>query len=272
METTQLISQLLEMMATLRSPDKGCPWDKSQTFHSIVPHTIEEAYEVADAIENGTPDMIRDELGDLLFQIIFYCQMASEKKWWAFNDVAQGLIQKLMHRHPHVFGEEKYSSIEEHRKAWEKFKANERALKKEFQPASEKATPESVLSGIAATLPALSRAHKLQIRAAMVGFDWERDEDIVMKIHEECEEFLEAKRENNPDKIAEELGDLLFACTNLVRFNQHSSEQLLRAANQKFTKRFTALEGIVQKSNKSFDEYTIDELEAIWQEVKKEKE
>lgn len=257
--TNSDLSQLLEMMALLRDPIHGCPWSVAQTFSTIVPHTLEETYEVIDAIENKSPSEIRIELGDLLLQIIYYCQMGKEKGWFDFNDVVNTLCEKIKQRHPHVFAGEKTQAGELHNH-WEMLKEKERQLVQQ---------EAKVLSDVPSNLPALSRAQKLQNRAARVGFDWPHIRLVLEKVQEEIAEFEEAYFEKDNLAAKEELGDILFACANLARHLNSDAEAILRQANTKFEKRFNAVEKIVNHSGKDWHSFSLEELERFWQQVKK---
>jgi len=251
-------------MARLRDPEGGCPWDLEQDFATIAPHTIEEAYEVADAIENGTPDAIKDELGDLLFQVVFYAQMARERGWWDFGDVARHVADKMVRRHPHVFGDETIISAEAMTGRWEADKATERDRK-----AVEEGRRPSALDGVIAGLPALSRALKLQKRAARVGFDWDRPAPILDKIEEEIGE-LRAELADGAEnvRIKDEIGDLLFATVNLARRLDVDPDAALRHANAKFERRFRSVEDRLAAAGSSPAEASLDEMEALWQAAK----
>lgn len=247
-ETTERLLQLLEMMATLRDPSKGCPWDRAQTFASIVPHTLEEAYEVADVIERQALAELPDELGDLFYQILFYCQMAKEQQLFTLKEVFQALTEKLIRRHPHVFAGETARS-------WEEIKQTEK-------------NSSTILSSIPQPFPALSGAQKLQNRAARVGFDWPSVQPVIAKLKEEIAEFEEAFAANAQAAMQEELGDILFVCANLARHAKCDAEQTLRLANQKFTRRFNGVEAQVNASGKAWQDFSLEELEAFWQTVK----
>ena len=249
---SEQLDRLLRIMATLRDPQTGCEWDRAQRFETIVPHTIEEAYEVADAVERGDVRDIRDELGDLLFQVVFQARIAEEDGHFAFDDVARSIADKLEARHPHIFaGAEPPGEARDER--WEALKAAERS--------SKGAT--SALDGVARALPALLRAEKLQKRAAREGFDWPDTEGPAAKLVEETAELAEA----SPDKRLEEAGDLLFAAVNLVRAYGIRAEEALRAANDKFERRYRAMEAL---ADRSFAELTLADQEALWQRVKRE--
>jgi ATP diphosphatase len=250
----QQIDRLLAIMARLRDPENGCEWDREQTFATIAPYTIEEAYEVAEAIAHDDLAALREELGDLLLQVVFHARMAEEAGHFAFPDVAAAISDKLEARHPHIFGDEASGDAQTER--WEKLKAQERAAK----------GATSAIDGVALSLPALMRAEKLQKRAARVGFDWPEPSSAAAKVHEEMEELAEASTE--ADKL-EEAGDLLFAAVNLVRLNGIAPEDALRAANAKFERRFRAMETISSGEGKDFAALLLDEQEGYWQAVKR---
>jgi MazG family protein len=251
-------------MARLRDPEGGCPWDREQTFETILPHTIEEAYEVADAIERGDMKELRDELGDLLFQVVFYAQMAAEAGHFGFDDIVAGICEKMLRRHPHVFAEEVIEDAEQQTRAWEQLKARERAQKSEHSKAAH-------LDGVARALPALIRSAKLQRRAAQVGFDWPHVQDVVHKIEEELEEVREElKQEINQQRVEEEIGDLLFACVNLARHTGVDPEAALRGANGKFERRFLSIEQTLAARGSSLQEATLDEMDQLWEKAKEQ--
>jgi len=264
------LTQLLSIMKQLRTPETGCPWDLKQTFDTIVPHTIEEAYEVADAIANKDFDDLKGELGDLLFQVVFYAQLAKEQGMFEFDDILAVLNEKLVRRHPHVFSTATFESDADINANWEAEKEKERQ-----QKALSQHKEESVLDNIPLALPALTRAYKIQKRAASVGFDWAELEPVVAKIHEEIDEVIvEVKRTDlneteQQTRIVDELGDLLFANVNLVRHLKANPEQVLNQANQKFSSRFRQVEQHVKSLGKEMGECTLNELDAIWEEVKK---
>ena len=258
--------KLLEIMAKLRDPQGGCPWDLEQSFRTIVQHTIEEAYEVADAIEQDDLESLKSELGDLLFQTVFYAQMAREAGSFDMAEVIRGLNDKMIKRHPHVFGQVSIADAEQQTHAWEKQKAEERAA-----DAAAKGLKPSAIDGVIPGLPALTRAEKLQKRAARVGFDWPEPAQVLDKIAEETLEIRAALEENLPkDSVAEEIGDLLFAVVNLARHLQIDSEGALRAANRKFERRFRRVEEILAAQGKEPAGSTLDEMEAAWVEAKTE--
>lgn len=268
---TQAVNELLKIMQALRDPENGCPWDNKQTFQSITAHTIEEVYELVDAIEQQDFSELKGELGDLLFQVVFYAQMAREQNLFDFNDIIETLNEKLIRRHPHVFTELQFSNEEAVHANWEVEKSKERALK-----ASLENKNSSVLDNIPQALPALNRAYKIQKRCANVGFDWDSLPPVINKIREELDEVLvELKRddlmkEEQQARIADELGDLLFANVNLVRHLQCNPEQVLRQANNKFEKRFRSVELAVLRMGKEMQTCSLEELDLIWDQVKKE--
>ena len=263
----QSIQQLIKIMRALRDPESGCPWDLKQDFQSLIPYTIEEAYEVADAIERKNLADIKSELGDLLFQIVFYSQLATEQHAFDFNDVAQAISDKLTRRHPHVFANEKIKNAEEQTKEWERLKQQERKIK-----AGKNADTLSHLDDVSRTLPSLMRAEKLQKRAAREGFDWPNIKGVIAKVYEELEEVqqeLDAKEQEHT-KLEDEIGDLFFSCINLSRHAGVNAEQSLRKANLKFERRFRALEKIAISKNLHINKMTTDELELLWDEVKEQ--
>ncbi|SFB27373.1 nucleoside triphosphate pyrophosphohydrolase [Azotobacter beijerinckii] len=265
------LDDLLHLMARLRDPQYGCPWDLQQSYASIVPHTLEEAYEVADAIERGDFVHLPGELGDLLFQVVYYSHLAREEGRFDFAAVVDGITRKLIRRHPHVFpdgdlyGAPNLPKLAEGaiRQRWEEIKAEERAEKA--------AVPEqlSLLDDVPQALPALSRAVKLQKRAAQVGFDWPEALVVVDKLREELDELLEAMSENDPLAIADELGDVLFAATNLARHLKVDPEAALRGANGRFEWRFRFIEQALRAGGRRPEGCTLDELEALWAEAKR---
>lgn len=271
------IDDLKQLMARLRDPDTGCPWDTRQTFRSIVPHTLEEAYEVADAIDREDFPHLKDELGDLLFQVIFYTRMGQEQGHFDFEAVVDNLVRKLIRRHPHVFPEGTLESRVDPdnrpdeawiKASWERIKAEERAAAPQAETAET-----SRLDGIARTLPAMARAEKLQKRAANHGFDWPEIEPVFDKLHEEIDELKEAWRASlagtgDPDAVEDELGDLLFVCVNLARFMKVTPEHALNRTNHKFEARFRAIERRLAAEGRDLDQESLEALDAIWQQVK----
>ncbi len=252
------IERLTTIMAKLRDPESGCPWDLKQNFSSIVPYTIEEVYEVADAIERNDYCDLKDELGDLLFQVVFYAQLASEQDLFELDDVVQSICEKLERRHPHVFGEQQELTEQQVANNWEKIKAQERQAKGADQPAS-------LVGDIPKVLPELKKAQKIQSRVAKHGFDWQVREHVWEKLAEESEEIKQAAVDGTQSDVEEEIGDLLFVCVNLARHYQVDADTALRKANQKFVKRFAQVERL---ADKPIQEYSLDELEDFWQKSK----
>jgi len=258
-DETAGIERLLEIMRRLRDPDGGCPWDIEQNFASIAPYTIEEAYEVADAIEREAWDELQGELGDLLFQSVFHAQMAEEAGHFSFQDVIATMSNKMVSRHPHVFGaESREKSAEQQVADWEAIKATERAAKSET----------GTLDGVAVGLPALLRAYKLQKRAARVGFDWPSTTDVLEKIAEESAELVEARETLTQTEVEEEFGDLMFVMANLGRHLGVEPESALRAANAKFTKRFQGVEKKLSTLGKTPSDSDLAEMDTLWDQVK----
>ncbi|MEP0316109.1 MAG: nucleoside triphosphate pyrophosphohydrolase [Hyphomonas sp.] len=256
------MSRLIEIMAKLRDPETGCAWDVAQDFSTIAPYTIEEAYEVADAIQREEMNELKEELGDLLFQVVFHSQMAKEVGAFEIADVVDAINAKMIRRHPHVFGNEDTRTADQQVAAWEVIKAQERAGKDKSNG------PSSALDGVALALPSLLRAEKLQKRAARVGFDWTEADPIFDKLTEETDEVREAIETGDPDKIEDELGDLLFVAANLSRRLNVDPEQALRRANAKFERRFRAMEALADEAGQDFATLDIDAQEALWQRVK----
>jgi nucleoside triphosphate diphosphatase len=249
------IDHLLAVMTTLRDPQRGCPWDLEQTFATIAPYTIEEAYEVADAIDQGDMAAVKDELGDLLFQVVFYAQMGREQGHFDFDAIAEAIAAKMERRHPHVFADAAPRDSDGQVVAWEITKAAERAAKAQ----------QSVLDGVARTLPPMTRALKLQNRAARVGFDWSDPADILAKIDEELAEVTVEIQSDAPiDRIEDEMGDVLFACVNLARKLNIDPEHALRRANGKFERRFRHIETELAAAGRSPHDASLDEMEALW--------
>ncbi len=254
------VDRLVAIMAQLRHPALGCPWDLEQDFATIAPYTIEEAYEVAEAIAEGDMGALRDELGDLLFQSVYHARLAEERGAFDFGDVVRAVSDKMIRRHPHVFGaESRDKSAEEQTRDWEKIKAAERAGKPETK---------SALDGVAAGLPALTRAVKLQNRAARVGFDWTDIGGVTAKIAEEARELAEAGAEGAPDKLTEEYGDLMFVMANLARHLGIDPEAALRGANAKFTRRFHAIEAALAAEGRGPAESDLAEMDRLWDAAK----
>lgn len=256
------MARLLTLMERLRDKETGCPWDIEQDFASIAPYTIEEAYEVSDAIKRGDMSELSEELGDLLLQVVFHSQMASEDGHFDFNTVADGITAKMVRRHPHVFGSAKERDVETQTASWEAQKAAERAAKGTLEPTR-------ILDGVALSLPALMRAEKLQKRAARVGFDWPDVKPVLAKINEESAEIIEAMEDGeSQERLHEEVGDLLFAVTNLARHLKVDAEHALRDANSKFTRRFQDIEDSVTKSGEDITELGLEKLGALWEVAK----
>jgi len=253
------LQRLRRIMERLRDPDGGCPWDLEQTFETVAPYTIEEAYEVDDAIRRGDMDELRNELGDLLLQVVFHSRMAEEAGLFNLNDVATAISDKMVSRHPHVFGEKSYADAEAQTLDWENLKAAERKAK---------TGSDGLLDDIPLALPGLKRAQKLQKRAATVGFDWPDAERVLEKVDEELAEVREAIDLNDADKIEDEIGDLLFVCTNLARKSKVDGEACLRRANAKFERRFRYIEDNLQAKERDIRDASLEEMEALWSEAK----
>ncbi len=253
------VNRLLEIMAALRDPNTGCPWDREQDFASIAPYTIEEAYEVADTIARRDLDALREELGDLLLQVVFHARLAEEGGYFAFRDVVNAITDKLVRRHPHVFGTDRVATAGEQRNAWEALKAAEQGR----GPGGD----QRVLAGVAHALPALSRAAKLGRRAAAVGFDWTSFVGVLAKVREELAEVESAEQQGSA-ALAEEIGDLLFSVVNLARRADVDPEEALRLGNAKFERRFDLVERSVRASGRRWESFGAEELEAFWQQAK----
>ncbi|WP_457666426.1 nucleoside triphosphate pyrophosphohydrolase [Thiolapillus sp.] len=255
------IESLLDIMARLRDPHKGCPWDRKQSWATIAPYTIEEAYEVADAIENGDYAELKNELGDLLFQVVFYAQMGKEQGLFDFGAIVESICEKMMRRHPHVFADARHDDEAALKEAWEQEKSRERAQKK--------GEPSHVLEGVAKTLPALVRADKLQKRAARVGFDWPDATGAMEKVKEELAEVQQAVARKDPDAVEEEVGDLLFAAVNVARLLGVDAEMALRRDNRKFERRFQLMEQYLRdRGQEDMTALSLEQLEQAWQQVK----
>ena len=266
------ISRLIEIMAALRTPGTGCPWDLEQDFASIAPYTVEEAYEVADAIARGDLVDLKDELGDLLLQVVYHARMAQEQDAFAFPDVVEAVTAKMIRRHPHVFGDVRDLSPAEVKALWHNIKAQEKADKAEARQAAglpEATEDKGVLAGVPHTLPALSRAWKLQAKASTVGFDWNDARLVLDKIREETAEIEEAIAAGDKAAMKEEIGDLLFVVANLARHLDADPEGCLHAANAKFERRFKGIEQALEQQGKTAKDATLDEMEALWQAVKR---
>jgi MazG family protein len=255
------VQRLIEIMARLRDPQSGCPWDLAQDWQSIVPHTIEEAYEVAEAVANGDPQMVRDELGDLLFQVVFQSRIAEEGGLFNFDGVADSIAEKLLRRHPHVFGDARIPDAEAQTLAWEEHKRRERVAK---------GHGDGALDGVTLGLPALTRAAKLGQRASRAGFDWTSVDGVMAKVHEEIAELEHEVTVADAATIEEELGDLLFATAQLARHLRVDPEAALRRANAKFERRFRRLEGYLAAEGRRTSDAGATELDALWERAKKD--
>ena len=258
MKASRGIERLIALMAALRTPGSGCPWDLEQTFETIAPYTIEEAYEVADAIARGDLTGLKDELGDLLLQVVFHARMAEERRAFDFGDVVEAITGKLVRRHPHVFGGEQTITPDAVKSLWQKIKDEERA-------AAGKAG-DGVLDGVPLALPAMTRAEKLQQKAAAVGFDWPNTLEVKAKIEEEIDELFEVME--NREKAAEEFGDLMFALVNLARRAEIDAEAALRAANRKFERRFHSIERALAARGRTPAQSNLAEMDALWDAAK----
>jgi len=252
--------QLVEIMQRLRGPN-GCPWDREQTFDSIKPYTLEETYEVIDAIDRRDYSGLAEELGDFMLQAVFYAQMADEENLFAIDDALDAINEKLIRRHPHVFGEQSAETAGDVKRIWGEVKAAE---KKERGDGAD-----SLLAGVPRALPALVEAHQIASRAAGAGFDWENPEQVIAKLHEELAEFDEARRNASQPELEDEMGDLLFVLVNLARFVKVDPEQALRKTNAKFRKRFGYIERKLGEAGRTFAQSNIEEMEALWQEAKR---
>ncbi|MBI5025417.1 MAG: nucleoside triphosphate pyrophosphohydrolase [Nitrospirae bacterium] len=249
------LKKLVDIMAALRS-EKGCPWDREQTRDSLKPFLVEETYEVMEALDEGSTETIKEELGDLLFQIVFHCQIAKERNEFDMSDVIEKISEKMIKRHPHVFGNAKYKSSDELLKHWEEEK------KREGKHMG------SILEGVPKSLPSLLRAHKLQKKAARVGFDWEKTEDAIKKLDEELKEFKDAVKKKKRSEIEDELGDIFFMLVNISRFVGVNPEDALRRTISKFISRFRYIEMKAAEQEKSLSDMTLEEMDALWDEAK----
>ncbi len=267
MKPSRDIATLLELMSALRTPGRGCPWDLEQTFATIAPYTIEEAYEVADAITRADLDDLRDELGDLLLQVVFHAQMAQERGAFAFGDVVEAITAKLVRRHPHVFGDARTLPVEAVNALWDRIKAEEKAERASKQRTSAPDRP-GALDGVSSGLPALTRALKLQAKASKVGFDWNDPLAVLAKIREEADEIEAAITAGERDRVAGEVGDLMFAVVNLARHVDADPDQALRATNLKFERRFAAIEAALAAQGKTPKDATLAEMDALWDAAK----
>jgi ATP diphosphatase len=264
------ISRLIEIMTTLRTPGSGCPWDLEQNFATIAPYTIEEAYEVADAIARGDLDDLRDELGDLLLQVVFHARMAEERNAFSFGDVVEAITAKMIRRHPHVFADKDGRLTPSDVKgAWDRIKADEKAERAARRPRQQPAH-KSLLSGVKAGQPALSRAMELQRKASSVGFDWNDPRAVLHKIREEADEIEAALDRGDTDELAAETGDLLFALVNLARHVGADPDMALRGTNTKFERRFSYIERALAARGRSLEGASLTEMDALWNEAKAE--
>jgi ATP diphosphatase len=262
------ISRLLEIMATLRTPGSGCPWDLEQNFATIAPYTIEEAYEVADAIARGDLDDLRDELGDLLLQVVFHARMAEEENAFSFGDVVEAITRKMIRRHPHVFADrDGRLTPSDVKGAWDRIKAEEKAERAAQRP-PEAIGHKSLLSSVKASQPALARAMELQRKASTVGFDWNDPRAVLHKIREEADEIEAALDRGDVQELAEEAGDLLFALVNLARHVGADPEMALRGTNAKFERRFAHIERALQSQGRTLESASLEEMDAFWNEAK----
>lgn len=257
------LQRLLQIMEQLRAPETGCSWDKKQDFTSLIPYTLEEAYEVVDAIERDDMQDLKAELGDLLFQVVFHSQLAKEQGLFDFEQVAENVADKLIRRHPHVFADVVYANEAEQKQAWETLKATERAAKE--------VENHTILSGVAKNLPALVQCKKIQDRAANHGFDWPEVEPVYDKVLEELDEVKEAWQSGDQEHIEEEIGDLLLVAVNLARHMQVNPEQALKKSTEKFTRRFEYIEQKVTQSGREVNRCDLAELDSLWNEAKKHK-
>jgi len=259
-DTLAAIQELIEVVAKLRSPDGGCPWDLAQTPSSLTPYVIEEAYEVVDAIKNGDKEAIAEELGDLLLQVVLQAQIASESGQFSLKEISQGISQKLIRRHPHVFGDVSVQSVDEVRQNWEQIKAAEKG---ESSPETQKLSTK--LSRYGRTLPPLTAAMKISQKAAAVGFEWENIDGVWDKFHEELAEFQQAVAQETPARQQAELGDILFALIQLARWHHLDPSAALQGTNQRFVQRLQKMEAVVDRP---LSDYSLDELEKLWQQAK----
>jgi nucleoside triphosphate diphosphatase len=266
------ITRLIEIMAALRAPGSGCPWDLAQNFSTIAPYTIEEAYEVADAIERRDFEDLRDELGDLLLQVVFHARMAEEAGLFGFGDVVEAITGKMVRRHPHVFGDARGLQVEAVNALWDRIKAQEkaeRAARREIDPKDARERSKGALAGVPPALPALMRALKLQEKASKVGFDWNDPLAVLAKIREEADEIAAALASGEPHMAQQEVGDLMFAVANLARHVGADPEAALRTANEKFERRFGHIEEALAAAGKTPEQSTLAEMDELWNEAKR---
>jgi ATP diphosphatase len=263
------ISRLIEIMAALRTPVTGCPWDLEQNFATIAPYTIEEAHEVVDAIDRGDLDDLREELGDLLLQVVFHAQMAEEQNAFAFGDVVEAITRKMIRRHPHVFADKDGNLASSHvKEVWDRIKAEEKAERAARRPVEETPSHKSLLAGVKAGQPALTRAMELPRKASTVGFDWNDPRAVLNKIREEADEIEAALDRNDSEGLAEETGDLMFALVNLARHVDADPEAALRATNAKFERRFAYIERALEAQGRTLEQASLAEMDALWNEAK----
>ena len=263
------ISRLIEIMAALRTPVTGCPWDLEQDFATIAPYTIEEAYEVVDAIARGDLDDLREELGDLLLQVVYHAQMAQEQNAFDFGDVVEAITRKMIRRHPHVFADKDGNLASHHvKEVWDRIKAEEKAERAARRSPQDMPTHKSLLSGVKAGQPALTRAMELQRKASTVGFDWNDPRAVLQKIREEADEIEAALDRNDKQEIAEETGDLMFALVNLARHVGADPESALRATNAKFERRFAYIEQALEAQDRTLGQASLAEMDALWNAAK----
>lgn len=267
MEKRADIQKLIDLVARLRG-DQGCPWDREQTRETLKPMLIEEAYEVLDALDASDPKDLKEELGDLLFQVIFHAQIGKEKGEFDLADIIDRLHEKMIRRHPHVFGNSNLKTAEDVLKNWEDIKANEKGVQSSSAPASEK----SLLDGVPSKLPALHEAYQMTAKAARVGFDWPRLDDILEKLQEEAAELEEAYRAHDSGRAAQEVGDLLFVAVNVARFLGIDPETALRRCNRKFNRRFRYLESKIKQQGRELRDTSLAEMDALWDEAKKQEQ
>ena len=270
MKPSRDIHRLIEIMAALRTPGSGCPWDLEQNFGTIAPYTIEEAYEVADAIQRGDLHDLRDELGDLLLQVVFHARMAEEQGAFDFGGVVDAVTSKMIRRHPHVFADAEGNTASAVKGMWEQIKAQENKTKAEKKAGGEAASPPSALDGVPLALPALTRALKLQEKAGRVGFDWNDPRAVLAKIREEADEIEAELDGTDRSKAGAEVGDLLFAVVNLARHLSADPEGILRATNLKFERRFSSIERALAAQGKGPKDATLAEMDALWDQAKAE--
>ncbi|MEN9432610.1 MAG: nucleoside triphosphate pyrophosphohydrolase [Pseudomonadota bacterium] len=260
----EAIIDLLQVMQRLRDPETGCPWDKRQTWQTLLPYTLEEVYEVADAVDRNDAESLKDELGDLLLQIVFMAQIADEQGLFNFNEVAKGITEKMQRRHPHIFGDTSFANEQEQKQAWEAIKQQERLAKE----SSTQSTP-TLFANIPSTLPTLLRSQKIQKRVAQVGFDWEHWQQVLPKIQEELQEVIEAVANQEPfARIEEEVGDVIFGTTNLARMLGVNADNALRLTNRKFENRFLKVEQLLKEQGITLEQATLQQMDEAWEQAK----